>query len=352
MCNKPFVSVIIPCLNEESYIGRCLDSLIDNDYPKEYMEIIVIDGFSEDRTYEILKEYKSCYPFIKILRNPRRITPVALNIGIKTSKGDIILRADAHSTFPKDYISKCVYYLYKFDAVNVGGTWTVLPRNNTLTGKSIALTYSHPFGSGNSYYKTGYSGEPRLVDTVPFGCYKRSVFDRIGYFNENLVRSQDIEFNKRLRKNGYKIILVPEIKCNYFIRSNYKDYFKHNFNEGKWVVYALRFADDPVSIRHLFPMLVGSVFSFLLIASRFSKVCRKVMNFLALIYLLLNAVFAIQISSRESDYSILPFCIFSFFIRHFAYSFGSLIALPRTVISKEFWSNRKNYISFIISKCK
>jgi len=205
MSNLPFVSVIIPCRNEEKYIGKCLDSLVKQDYPKDKLEVLVVDGMSEDKTREIIEEHIKKYSFIKLLKNPRKFTPFGLNIGIKEAQGAIIIRMDAHAAYEKDYISKCVKSLEKYKVDNVGGIMKTLPANSTLISKAIALSLSSPFGVGNAYFRIG-SKEPREVDTVFGGCYRREIFEKIGYFNENLPRGQDMEFNLRLREFGGKIL--------------------------------------------------------------------------------------------------------------------------------------------------
>ena len=284
----PFVSIIIPCRNEEKFIGKCLDSILAQDYPKDRLEVLVVDGMSEDGTREIVERYTdmslrarslACHceqseaisardklrnlgiatslpalaMTLKLLNNPKKVTPCALNIGIKNAKGEIILWMSAHSRYEKDYISKCVKYLKEYDADNVGGVMITLPRDNAFIGKAIATVLSHPFGVGNSVFRTG-AKEPKWVDTVFGGCYKKEVFDKIGLFNESLVRSQDMEFNLRLKKTGGKILLAPDIVSYYYPKSNLKDFFIHNFEDGSWVTYPLKFGIKAFSWRHLIPL--------------------------------------------------------------------------------------------------
>ncbi|HEC91836.1 MAG TPA: glycosyltransferase family 2 protein, partial [Candidatus Atribacteria bacterium] len=255
--NLPFVSIIIPCRNEEKFIGRCLDSIIAQDYPKDKLEILVIDGMSEDGTREIIKNFQiSNSNFqIKLIDNPKKFTNFAFNIGIKTARGEIIMLMGAHARYERDYISKCVRYLRECNADNVGGIVIALPCKNTIGAKAIALSLSCRFGVGDAYYQTGYSGKPRWVDTVFGGCYKREVFDRAGLFNENLIRSQDMEFNLRLKKSGGKILLVPDIVSYYYPKSNLKDFFIHNFEDGIWAIYPLKFVKVRFKLRHYIPFI-------------------------------------------------------------------------------------------------
>jgi len=197
--NKPIVSIVIPCLNEEKYIKECLSSLEKQDYPKERLEVFFMDGMSEDRTVEIIKEEVVKHPWIKVFKNKDKFTPFAFNLGIKNSKGEVIIFLGAHATYEKDYVSKCVRYLEECKADNVGGIEKVVPKENTLVAKAIAVSLSYSFGAGNAPYRTG-SKEPREVDTVFGGCYRKEVFKKIGLFNEKLFRSQDMELNMRLKK--------------------------------------------------------------------------------------------------------------------------------------------------------
>lgn len=248
-----FVSIIIACRNEEEFISKCLDSIINSDYPKDKLEILVVDGKSEDGTREIVKKYIEKYPFIKLLDNQKKIKPCALNMGIKEAKGEAIMVIDAHSVCQKDYISKCLEYLKKYKVDNIGGIIKTLPAKNTVVAKAIAISLSHFFGVGGSRFRVG-SKKPRWVDTVFGGCYRKEVFKKIGLFNENLVRSQDMEFNLRLKRAGGKILLVPNIVSYYYPKSNLKDFFIHNIKDGIWAIYPLKFIKTLLKLRHYIPL--------------------------------------------------------------------------------------------------
>lgn len=316
------VTIIMPCYNEEKYVGRCLDSIIAQDYPKDKLEVLAIDGKSTDKTREIVKKYTREYPFIKLLDNPKRIQTFATNIGLKNAKGDVIIRMDAHAKYPKDYIPKSVCWLKKSEADCVGGILITQSGANTLIAKTIALILSHPFGVGNTYFRIG-SKEPRFVDTVPFGCYKKKVFEKIGLFNENLVRNQDIEFNLRLKKAGGKILLVPDIVSYYYARSTLKVLAKNNFQNGFWVIYSNKFTKMPFSLRHLVPFvfmlsLMGSS-----VLSLFYKPFIYLFCFITGLYLIANIFFSFKISLKNG-LRYFPFLVLSFVTLHFSYGFGSL----------------------------
>lgn len=296
------VSIIIPCRNEEKTIGKCLESVLSQDYPKENLEVLVIDGMSKDRTREIVKEY----PFVKLIENKKKITPVALNLGIKESEGEVIIRMDAHAKYENDYIKKCVKYLKEYNADNVGGIIKTVPKSNTLTSKAIAISLSSSFGAGGSYFRIG-AKEPVWVDTVFGGCYKREVFDRIGLFNESLVRSQDMELNLRLKSSGGRILLAPDIVAHYYPKDNLKDFFLHNIKDGVWAIYPLKFVRTPLKLRHYIPL----IFVLTLPISIWP-------------YIPLSFYFSFKTALKEKDaryFFIMPLI---FFVRHFGYGIGSI----------------------------
>jgi glycosyltransferase involved in cell wall biosynthesis len=250
----PFVSVIIPCRNEEAFIDRCLTSVRSGDFPRDRMEVLVVDGMSDDRTREIVERRAAEDDGIALLDNPGRIAPTALNIGIRRAKGDIIVRVDAHALYGRDYISKLVDWLTRSGADNVGGVWLTRPANATPRARAIAIGLAHPFGVGNAHFRIGVR-EPRWVDTVPFGCYRREVFDRIGLFDEDLVRNQDDEFNARLIRRGGRILLVPEIVAEYFARESMVKLWRTYFQYGYFKPLAARKIGAVMTIRQLIPAL-------------------------------------------------------------------------------------------------
>ena len=324
--NLPLVSIIIPCRNEEKFIERCLSSLIKQDYPKENLEILVVDGMSEDKTREVVKNYTKKYPFVKLLENPQKFTPFALNLGVKNSKGEIIMLAGAHAVYEKAYISKCLKYLQEYNTDNVGGVLKTILREDTLMAKAIALSLSHPFGAGSSYYRLG-SSKPRWVDTVFGGCYKREVFEKIGFFDERLIRSQDIEFNKRLKKAGGKILLFPDIISYYYPSANLKDFLKHNFLDGIWVTYPLKFKIKVFSSRHLIPLFFVSSLIGLILLSFFSKIFLSLFLTVIFFYLLVSSLLSLQIAKKEKDFRYLFLMPIIFASRHLGYGLGSLWGL-------------------------
>ena len=307
--DERFVTAIVPCLNEERHIAECLDSILANDYPKDKMEILVVDGYSKDKTLEIIKSKGEQFSVIRLLDNPRVITPAAMNIGIQNAKGDIIIKMDAHSVYAKDYISKCVEHLEESGADNVGGVLESVPAKDTLMAKAIAICLSHVFGAGGSYFRTG-TDAPREVDTVAFGCYKKEVFDRIGLFNEKMAQIEDLEFNYRLRKAGGKIMLFPDIKASYYPSSDtLGSFFKHNFTDGIWATLPLRYGFT-VGLRHFIPLIFVATLPLSIWP-----------------YIPISLFFSAQVALGEKDFRLFFAMPFAFAARHIGYGVGSLVGL-------------------------
>ena len=248
------MSIIIPCRNEVLCISACLTSILENGYPLDCLEVLIIDGMSDDGTRDLLREYSARHPFIRVVDNVAKVTPYALNIGIREAKGAVLMRMDAHTVFERGYIARCVEVLLKYGADDVGGTLRIVPRADTFVGRAIVKALTNKFGVGNLRYRFARPEKPEPVDTVAFFCVKRELFQRIGLFNEKLARIQDMEFKRRLARSGCKILLVPGAFADYQARSDLRSFWRHNWSDGVWTV--LAFADSdlmPVRWRHLVP---------------------------------------------------------------------------------------------------
>lgn len=247
------VSLILPCRNEEDHIGACLDSLLATTYPRDDLELIVVDGNSDDRTRDIVARYAERHLCVRLLDNPRRIVPTALNLGIRAATGDVILRVDAHALYPPEYVPRLVAALLASGADNVGGCVVTLPSDDSLTASAIATALSHPFGVGDSWFRIGRSTTPRWVDTVPYGCWRRSLFDRIGYFDEDLVRNQDEEFNYRLLRAGGRILLLPDVVSYYYARASQRQVTRMLYQYGYFKPLVARKVGRVFTMRQLAP---------------------------------------------------------------------------------------------------
>lgn len=331
MKTKEKISLIIPTYNEEKYIKNCINSLLETNYPREDLEIIIVDGNSSDKTVAIVKDLMKNFTMIKLINNPKKIAPIAMNLGIKASEGEYILRIDAHARYAPNYIEKCIELLERTNAVNVGGCMNTEPSNKGILAKSIALVLSHKFGVGNSDFRT--VKEEKEVDTVPFGAFPRYIFDQVGMYNEILVRNQDIELNSRIIQSGGKIILSPEIQCTYFARGNYQGLWKQNYENGKWNIFTSSITANSLSLRHFIPFIfVSCLILSIILSLLLPKIGLLLGGGILGSYLLATLLVTLKVVNKTKQIGYFLFLPLSFFILHFSYGLGSItgvINLPK-----------------------
>lgn len=315
------VSVIIPIYNEEKYIVNCLESFLNQNYPLVYAECICVDGNSTDRTIEIVKNYIELYPdTIKLLINENRTQSYAMNMGIEVATGDYIIRFDAHTEYPNDYILKCVECLETVDADNVGGIIDTIGKTNM--GRAIAKVLSSRFGVGNSQFRIG--NESAYVDTVPFGAFRKNTFQKIGGFDTRLDRNEDNEINYRIRKNGGKVYLSKEITASYYCRDTIKGLANMGFSNGKWNIITMKLCPGSMGIRHFIPMLfVISVIGLALLGLVYTLFWYALFAEMVL-YFLLDVLFSGRIASSLGEFLKL---FFLFPVFHIAYGSGSMAGI-------------------------
>jgi len=260
----PFVSVIIPVRNEGKYIGACLRSLLLCSYPPDRWEIIIADGMSEDETRrEVAGVAAEARVPIVLLENPARVTPVALNLAIGKARGEIIIRVDAHAEFGAEYVTRCVRVLEESRADNVGGPVTTRPGADTPMAHAIAAAMAHPFGVGNSAFRT--LRQAREVDTVPFGCFRVTTFQRVGLFDERLWRNQDYELNQRIRQKDGRIFMSPSLESVYYSRATLGGLLRQAWANGFWNAMTHYLHPSSFCLRHALPVLftLGIIFAML-----------------------------------------------------------------------------------------
>lgn len=326
--DKAFISVVMPVYNEEKYIENCIDSLLLQDYPKNRMEWIFVDGMSSDKTRILIDIYIKKYPeLIKVLNNPNRTVPYAMNIGIKQAKGKYIIRLDAHADYSKDYISKCVYYLELTDADNVGGIAET--KSKGFVGNAIAKMLSSRFGVGNSEFRT--NGDSGYVDTVPFGAFRKDVFEKWGGYDERLTRNQDNEMNYRIRKNGGKIYLSSDIKLSYYCRDSIKGISDMAVKNGMWNVITMKLCPGSMGIRHFIPLVFLFSLIFLPISGIFFRPFWWIFVAEMILYIVLDCVFSAKKADGLKEFLLL---IILFPIFHITYGFGSLKGLLKLLSKK------------------
>lgn len=320
--SRPFVSVIVPCRNEERFIAGCLDSILGGDYPPDRFEVLVVDGRSDDRTGWILKQYSRRYPHLRVLENPRQITPAALNLGLRAARGDVIARVDAHAVYPTSYLSRLVSALEETGADSVGGVINTRPGADTAVARAIAVAMSHPLGVGNSHFRVG-STTRRTVDHVPFFCCRKEVFDRVGGFDEELIRNQDGEFSARLIRQGGRIVLIPDVVSLYFARDSMAKLARMFYQYGYFKVLTARKVGRVMTVRQVVP----AAFILALVISGLASVWVDLAGiaFLGIAGAYASVLIACALrSARAIGLRSTVVLSGAFPLMHFAYGFGSL----------------------------
>jgi glycosyltransferase involved in cell wall biosynthesis len=280
----PKVSVIVPCYNEQSTIRLLLDALHQQTYPRANLEVIVADGISKDGTRDVIAAFQKDCPElnVRIVNNSNRSIPSGLNRAIEASRGEIILRLDAHSQPFPDYIANSVSAHGEGRGENVGGVWEIRPGADTGMAKSIAVAAAHPLGVGDALYR--HTKQAAEVDTVPFGSFRRALIEKVGYFDESLLTNEDYEFNARVRKSGGRVWLDPSIRSIYFARPTLVELIRQYWRYGFWKWRMLRRYPDTLRWRQALPPLFVSSIIVLTLLSMFIPFARILLIAELLIY--------------------------------------------------------------------
>ncbi|MCI5136368.1 MAG: glycosyltransferase family 2 protein [Candidatus Electrothrix sp. AW2] len=327
----PFISILIPCYNEERFIQQCLESILSNDYPTDKIEILVMDGMSTDRTREILETMQHAYNCIRIFDNDGRNKSRALNIGIQNAQGDILMRMDAHAIYDKKYISECVTALVAKDVDNVGGIRKTLPGNNSILGKSIAYSLQNKFAVGNSSYRTG-ADRPILTNIIFLFCCRKELFERVGLFDERLARGQDREFNLRLYNNACKMLQLPTAISYYYARSELTKFIHWIFVGGMVPVMITRITGkNLLSFRNGIPTLFLLSLLSILSLSLFNSFFLLILDGFILLYFICSILFSISIVKKEKNPAYLISMGVVFFLTHIVYGAGFLFGFTRKI---------------------
>ncbi|MEX1192558.1 MAG: glycosyltransferase family 2 protein [Brumimicrobium sp.] len=319
------LSIIIPCLNEERYIEKCILSVLENDFPHSEYELIIVDGMSSDKTRNIVESLQEKYSNIRLLANVKKTAPTAMNLGIAEAQGNIVMRMDAHSFYPKNYISALLEWKEKLKADNIGAQCEtdVIVKNPTSIAIKNVLT--NKLGVGNGLFRLGVK-EPLEVDTVPFGCYSKDVLIELGGYDERLKRNQDIELNKRLKAAGKRIFLIPYTHCVYYARETWRKLAKNNYENGKWnlitTYYTKKMAS--LSIRHFIPL----IFVLSIVIPALLSFVFWPFALLSLISLGLYVIALILVISKmDRKGTTFIHLLWTFLVLHISYGIGSFIGL-------------------------
>lgn len=320
------VTIIVACRNEIRHIRQFLDSLLAQDISGLSWEAIIADGASDDGTREVLGEYEARQPQLRAIDNPRRVVSPGLNAAIRTARGTIIIRMDAHTTYAPDYCKRCVAELQRTGAGNVGGP--ARTRTQGTRARAFAAAYHSPFSTGARFHDENYEG---WVDTVPYGCWRKETLEQLGLFDEALVRNQDDELNLRLIRAGGQIWQSPEIVSWYSPRASLTALFMQYFQYGFWKAAVIRKHRIPGSWRHLVPVAFvlahAALFAACLVTAvadprRFAAAGGLWLAFV-LTYAAANVTASVAAASK-SGWATLPYLPAVFTVYHFSWGLGFL----------------------------
>jgi GT2 family glycosyltransferase len=322
---QPIVSVVIPMFNEKDNILSCLESLKNQDYPYEKIEACVVDGASTDESPNLIREYSKTNSNVKLLSNPDRITPKGLNIGVKAATGEIIIILGAHTKVKKDFISKNIEYIKKQSVLCVGGTQ--INKGDTYIQQAIGHAMGSPFGIMSAPYR--FQKNPGFVDTVVYAAYHRSLFDELGYFDEEKIISEDAEFNWRIRKAGHKIYYSPDIVSYYYPRKNLGRLARQFFQYGIFRINVVKKHWDALKILHLIPAMFVFLLGFTGVFSFFNPWFRGLFFILLLMYGIYLFIASIS-SIMKSNLKYLPALPIAFITMQLSFGAGFLVGLFKT----------------------
>lgn len=325
------VSLIVPIKDDAKYIGRCLQSLVDQNYPTNLLEIIVVDGRSRDGSRKIVKRFAGRDRRIRLLENPRIITAAGANIGLRAACGTLLGIVGAHSALDPDYLPVIVKLLEdRPDLSCAGGSMKTI--GSGFVGRAIAAVLGSPFGVGDSKFRT--SEKEQLVDTLAFGLYSRAAVEGIGFFDERLVRNEDNDFHARLRRAGGKLLLTPRVHSYYFSPDTVLGFSRQAFNNGRWNIRLIRLVGARLSGRHLVPLLFLLALTAFVVLSLAGR--SQPLIILASVYFLASSIASIAIGLKGGwrFASILPML---FLLLHLSYGLGSAAGLVEIFAGSGAW---------------
>ncbi|MGB0424234.1 MAG: glycosyltransferase family 2 protein [Flavobacteriales bacterium] len=323
------VDIVVPCLNEEQYIEKCILSVLNQEAPGIAISLFVVDGMSTDRTRSIVKRYENEFPQkVTLVDNLDRVTPVALNKGILSGKAEVVTILGAHAEIYPNFVRENMKLLEDHpDCACVGGVLHHIDEN--AESGMISKAMSSKFGVGNVIFRTG--GTEGYADTVAFGAYRRSVLDEIGLFDTDLVRNQDDEMNFRITNSGYKIWFSPKVESKYYVRASVSKLKKQYQQYGYWKVYVNQKHKAITTIRQLIPLLfVLFLLSSILGLFSTSFACLWLIGFL--IYMLVGFAFAMKAAQGISEAMKI---MKVFFILHVSYGWGYLEGIWHFIILRK-----------------
>jgi glycosyltransferase involved in cell wall biosynthesis len=320
----PAISIIVPCYNEEASIGSLLEALLHQTYLRTQMEVIIADGLSQDKTRAVIALFQASHPDlpVHIKDNAARSIPAGLNAAAAAACGEILVRLDAHCIPVPEYVACCVDAIEVGKGSVVGGVWEIRPGGPGFVAESIARAAAHPLGVGDALYRLGAAEGP--VDTVPFGAFRRSLFQQMGGFDEGLLTNEDYEFFTRVRQAGGVIWLDPAIRSTYIARATLPELARQYWRYGFWKLKMLQ--QHPRSLRWrqaLPPLFVLSLLA-LGIISIFLPLAGLVLLAEIALYLLVLAAAGLHAAVRQSRPLLLPGLLLAIATMHLSWGSGFL----------------------------
>lgn len=323
------VSIVIPCYQERTFIRGCLESVRAFRIPAGITaEILVLDGRSSDGTRDIVEEVAASDARIRLIDNPNRTQAAALNIAIGIAAGDYLVRLDAHSVYPPDYLELTLETALRTNSDNTGGNFVTIRRGDHYQAALVQALTTHKFGVGDASFRTGGAEGP--ADTVPYGCFKRAIFARVGMFDERLARAQDYEMNRRILAAGGSVWRNPAIRVSYFQQPDLISFMrKQILHEAPYNAYLWYLAPYAFAPRHA---ITGAFAAGIIVGvplSVISPTVRAVFAGVMGLYVLLAFLAAVQQALRYREPRHALFLPFGFFLYHFLHGIGVLGGLLR-----------------------
>jgi glycosyltransferase involved in cell wall biosynthesis len=336
------VSFIVVALNAGDKLKSLIEDVKKQDYQHENTEIIFVDGNSSDNTRELMVDFKNSdhdFNGVSVLDNPKRILPCGWNIALKESRGDIILRVDAHSSIPPNFIRKNVDSIRDGEKI-VGGHRISVIDHESSWQKTLLIAETSLFGSGIASYRR--TKEKTYVSTLAHAAYSREVFKKVGGYDERLARTEDNEIHYRMKEAGYKFLLDPEIQSFHHARNAFSKMLKQKYLNGYWIGLTLGFSPKCFSLYHFVPLLfVLAIVGGIAMSIFGIKLPLIILATIYFVFNILNTVVSTHSRKFEAAYLLLPLL---FFLLHVYYGVGTLWG----IIKLPYW--KKKNTSFAIPK--
>jgi glycosyltransferase involved in cell wall biosynthesis len=334
MENHPAVSICIPCYNEENTIRKLLEALYRQTYPRNKLEVIIADGMSEDSTRQKIQAFQAENPdlAIKVIDNPKRIIPAALNSAIHAAKGVYIVRLDAHSVPHPEYVARSISGLEHHLGNNVGGIWKIVPSKDTWIANAIAAAASHPLGVGDAKYR--YADTPGESETVPFGAFRKEYILSLGGYDESLLTNEDYELNTRILQSGGKIWLDPNIQVQYYSRPNLRALARQYLRYGYWKVKMLQRYPESIRWRQALPPLFVLGLLAMAIAAIWIPAVRWLLLGVMVLYIGALIISGLDVVLDSSKYSMLLGVPVAIVVMHISWGSAFIWSLIEIIFQK------------------